>query len=200
MDAEKNRRQTRRYNFSSPRASNHQTSDARIGPPTRAPTSHANSNTEWALYKVTQTIEIVADPKLVWDALIDVSTSATWRNGNFKTIWSLGEHFEITATIGTKEFSSKGIVRVVDPPSVLEYAYWSPIQRLPDIPESYSTVRMTVDNRGKGTFLTVEHWVPPSPVMRGEGWEIGPESGQKHVEFYWRMTLPILKRIVEHEG
>ena len=155
---------------------------------------------EYALYKVTQTIEIVADPESVWHALIDVSASATWRNASFNTDWSVGEHFEITATIGTKEFSSRGIVRVVDPPSILEYAYWSPIQRLPDIPQSYCTVRMTLVKRGNGTFLTVEHWLPPSPVMRSEGREIGPEAGQKHAEFYWRMTLPILKRIVEHEG
>lgn len=34
-------------------------------------------------------------------------------------------------------------------------------------------------------------------AFSGQDWEIGPESGRNHVEFYWRSTLPILRRVVE---
>jgi hypothetical protein len=58
---------------------------------------------------------------------------------------------------------------------------------------------MTLEVEGTDTTLTVEQQVSPSPVRRGKGWEIGEDSGWKHVAFYWRMTLPILKRIVEEK-
>jgi hypothetical protein len=58
---------------------------------------------------------------------------------------------------------------------------------------------MTLVAEGTDTILTVEQQVPPSPVRRGKGWEIGEDSGWKHVAFYWRTTLPVLKRIVEEK-
>jgi hypothetical protein len=58
---------------------------------------------------------------------------------------------------------------------------------------------MTLEIEGTDTTLTVEQQVPPSPVRRGKGREIGEDSGWQHVVFYWRMTLPILKRIVEEK-
>lgn len=146
-----------------------------------------------------QSIEIAAKPRLVWVALTDASAGEKWRNANFNTDWLVGEHFEITANIGDKKYLDKGIVRIVDPPKTLEYGYWSSIGGLPDVPISYSIIRMTLEESDQGTLLTVEHQVPPSPVRRGKGWEIGPESAHKHVDFYWRMTLPVLKQAIERQ-
>ncbi|MGY4227917.1 hypothetical protein ACVMIH_005278 [Bradyrhizobium sp. USDA 4503] len=79
----------------------------------------------------------------------------------------------------------------------LEYSYWSQVSGLPDVPQSYATITMTLVPDGGETVLTVTQQVPPSPTRRGSGWEIGPDSGAKHVSFYWRMTLPRLKQAVE---
>jgi transposase-like protein len=56
------------------------------------------------------------------------------------------------------------------------------------LPESYSVVSTRLETAINGTRIAIEHSVPPSPNRRGSGFEIGPESGEKHVAFYWRST------------
>lgn len=146
---------------------------------------------------VAQSIEIAATPELVWLALTNPNAGEKWRNADFKTDWAPGVPFEITAKIGEKQYRDRGLVLRFDPPKFLEYTYWSRLSGLPDTPDSRSIIRMSLDPRDGVTLLTVEQQVPPSPVKHGDGWEIGPESGWKHVEFYWRMTLPILKGAIE---
>ena len=148
---------------------------------------------------VKQSIRIAAEPRDIWDALMDPQAGEKWRNAHFTTDWRAGDPIEIEAVIGTKRYRDKGRVIKVQPPSLLQYTYWSRVSGLPNIPQSRSTITMTLEAEGTDTTLTVEQQVPPSPVRRGEGWEIGEDSGWKHVAFYWRMTLPILKRIVEEK-
>ncbi|MCZ4429684.1 SRPBCC domain-containing protein [Agrobacterium sp. SOY23] len=148
-------------------------------------------------YLVSQAISISAPPSRLWEALVHPDAGDRWRIAHFRTDWRLGEAFEIATTIGTKLYRDKGRVIAIEPPSLLQYSYWSRVSGLPDIPSSYSTVTMALKPRGDETLLTVEQQVPASPVRKGDGWEIGEESGRHHVAFYWRMTLPILKRAVE---
>jgi uncharacterized protein YndB with AHSA1/START domain len=146
---------------------------------------------------ITESIRIAADPKQVWDAIMDRNAAERWRSAHFHTDWRVGAPIEIEAMIGEKRYRDKGRVICVEPPSRLAYSYWSLVSGLPDGPGSYSTITMTLAAEGSETVLTVTQQVPPSPVRRGNGWEIGAESGAKHVAFYWRMTLPRLKQVVE---
>ena len=116
---------------------------------------------------------------------------------DFRTDWAAGSLIEIDAVVGDTRYHDKGQVLRVEPPSLLQYTYWSRISGLPDRPHSYSTITMVLEARGNETLLTVKQEVPASPRRHGKGWEIGPEFGLKHVEFYWRTTLPILKSTVE---
>lgn len=150
-----------------------------------------------AVRLITESICIAADPNKVWDAIVDRNAGERWRNAHFNTDWRIGAAIEIEAVIGEKRYRDKGRVICVEPPSRLAYSYWSLVSGLPDSPDSYSTITMTLAAEGSATVLTVTQQVPPSPVRRGNGWEIGPESGAKHVAFYWRMTLPRLKQVVE---
>lgn len=149
------------------------------------------------LQTITQSIEINAAPAQVWLALTEPGAGGKWRDAEFHTDWTPGVPFEITARVGEKKYRDKGLVVRFQPPTLLEYTYWSRVSGLPDTPECRSTIRMSLHPHNSATLLTVEHQVPPSPVKRGQGWEIGPESGWKHVQFYWRMTLPILKEVIE---
>lgn len=149
---------------------------------------------------LTQSIRISAKPQKVWDAILDPNAGNKWRNAHFATDWYVGDRIEIEAIIGAKRYRDKGRVVKVEPPSLLQYTYWSQVSGLRDVTESYSTITMALEPEGEETILTVIQQVPPSPVRRGKGWEIGAESGAKHVAFYWRMTLPILKRIVEENS
>lgn len=146
---------------------------------------------------LTQSIHIAAEPQKVWDAILDPDAGDKWRNAHFTTDWHAGSWIEIVAIIGEKRYRDKGRIVKIEPPSLLQYTYWSRVSALRDIPESYSTITMALEPEGAETILTVTQQVPPSPVRRGKGWEIGAESGANHVAFYWRMTLPILKQVVE---
>ncbi len=146
---------------------------------------------------ITQSIVIEAAPGLVWAALTGLDAGEQWRNADFETDWTIGVPFEIMAKMGEKTHRDTGRVLRFEPPRVLEYSHWSSMTGLPDTPESRSTIKISLDPRDRVTLLTLEQQVPPSPVTRGTGWEIGPESGWKHWEFYWRVTLPVLKEVVE---
>ncbi|UFX45605.1 SRPBCC domain-containing protein [Bradyrhizobium sp. 41S5] len=149
------------------------------------------------LQTVTESIRIAAQPEQVWDAITDPRAGEIWRNAHFNTDWQIGAPIEIEAEIGAKRYRDKGRVLHVEPPALLAYSYWSQVSGLPDIPQSYATVTMTLAASGGETMLTVTQQVPPSPIRRGNGWEIGADSGAKHVAFYWRMALPRLKQAVE---
>jgi uncharacterized protein YndB with AHSA1/START domain len=152
-----------------------------------------------SFHKVTQSIRIEAEPGDVWDALIDPQAGEKWRDAHFTTDWRADAPIEIEAVIGTKRYRDKGRVIKVQPPSRLQYTHWSRVSGLPDTPQSRSTITITLQAEGADTLLTIEHQAPPSPVRRGNGWEIGEDSGWKHAAFYWRTRLPVLKRIVEAE-
>ena len=149
------------------------------------------------LQTVTESIRIAAEQRHVWDAIIDPKAGEIWRNAHFNTDWQIGAPIEIEAEIGAKRYRDKGRVLHVEPRLRLAYSYWSQVSGLPDIPQSYATITMTLAaDCGEG-LLTVTQQVPPSPIRRGDGWEIGTDSGAKHVAFYWRMALPRLKQAVE---
>ena len=76
-------------------------------------------------------------------------------------------------------------VLAFEPPTVLRYSHLSSLSRLPDAPESYSVFEFRLAQRGGGTSLTV--------LLSG----FPTESIRKHLEFYWRGTLGVLKRFVE---
>ncbi|KIU51418.1 MULTISPECIES: SRPBCC domain-containing protein [Bradyrhizobium] len=155
------------------------------------------TNDPMPLQPVTESIRIAAEPKQVWDAIMAPDADETWRNAHFRTDWQIGAPIEIEAEIGAKRYHDKGHVLRVQPPMLLEFSYWSQVSGLPDVPQCYATVTMTLAADGGETVLTVAQQVPPSPIRRGNGWEIGADSGARHVAFYWRMALPRLKQAVE---
>lgn len=155
--------------------------------------------TDPAFTSVVQSIRVEAEPEDVWVALIDPRAGEKWRGANFETDWTVGSPIEIEAFVGGERYKDKGRILRADPPTLLQYSYWSRVSGLPDAPQSCSTVTIRLEARGGETILTVEQLTPPSPTRRGKGWEIGPDSGWKHVEFYWRTTLPILKRVAEDD-
>ena len=149
------------------------------------------------LRTITQSILIGADIETVWDVLVSPQAGETWRIARFKTDWQIGEPFEIEAPIGAKTYRDKGRVLRFERPSLLQYAYWSRIAQRPDAAESWSTITFRLAAQDGQTVLQLEQQVPPTPDVRGAGWEIGEDSGWRHWDFYWRASLSALKRVAE---
>jgi len=148
-------------------------------------------------YQTEHAVLITASPQKVWDVLTSPTAGPDWRNADFATDWKVGSSFDIAAHIGSKTYRDKGRVLAADPPRRLSYAYWSRVAGLDDGPDNWSVIDMRLTPDGEGTQLTVTQQVPPSPVRQVRGETIGPESGLRHVAFYWRTTLLIIKRIAE---
>lgn len=142
-------------------------------------------------------IRIAAPAERIWDLLLDRGQARIWRGADFETDWKEGSPIQISSRLGSKLYRDRGIVVLADRPSLLIYDFLPKVSGLPDVAESYSRVTFQLHEEGTETTLHVEHTVPPSPVRRGNGFEIGPESGEKHVRFYWRSTLPLLRDLVE---
>jgi uncharacterized protein YndB with AHSA1/START domain len=145
----------------------------------------------------TASIVIAVPPAAVWAVLVDPASFFRWYGLTLDTTWRPGAPMAFTGSVGSKKVRDHGTVVEVTPPSRLSWRYFSRITGLPDEPQNYATIALTLAPEGPGTLLTVTHAVPPSPVRKGKDWEIGPESGHKHVEFWWRSTLPILKAVAE---
>ena len=146
---------------------------------------------------VTQSIDIAAVPDQVWEALTDRDKGRIWRSADCQTDWQPGSAIAIVTQIGAKRYRDKGNVIAAERPVQLTYQFLPRVSGLPDMPENYSVVSFLLVPKADGTELTVTHTVPPSPIRKGKNFEIGPESGEKHVAFYWRSTLPLLRDLIE---
>lgn len=147
--------------------------------------------------EVIDSVEIAASADAVWHVLTDRERGPVWRSADYETDWQPGSPIRISAQIGPKRYRDKGKVLAVERPTLLQYEFLPRVSGLPDEPENYSRVTMRLTETIAGTLLSVSHTVPPSPIRRGKNFEIGPESGEKHVAFYWRSTLPLLRDLIE---
>lgn len=103
------------------------------------------------------------------------------------TTWEIGSPI----TINVREVSYKtafqntGVVLQFLKNRVLEYRYLSSLSQLPDQPENYTICRFTLLQVESHTLLELDLTNFPT------------ESHYKHVDFYWTITLDVLKRFLE---
>jgi uncharacterized protein YndB with AHSA1/START domain len=113
--------------------------------------------------------EWLGDPEL------ELQIETDWRVGG--SIVVRGLHYA--------RFENRGVVLEADAPRRLRYTHSSSLSRLPDRPESYTTLDFRLRVAGAATELTL--------VMTG----FPTASIFKHLELYWRGTLAVLKRHAE---
>lgn len=149
---------------------------------------------------ITASIDVAVSPERLWRVLTEPALMLRWNNGaSVETTWQLQTPIVTSGSLGAKKYRDVGLVEVFEPPRRLRYRFHSKISGLPDRPEHHHVLSMELNALPDkdGTRLTVTHVVPPSPIRRAKDWVIGPESGRKHVEFGWRVTLPIIKSVSE---
>ena len=134
-------------------------------------------------------IVINAPPRAVWESLTKPELMKQWMGEpemavHIETSWTVGSPIVVRG-FHHAQFENSGIVLRFEPTEVLRYNQLSSLSRLPDKPENYSIYEFRLEPVGEGTALTVTlSRFPTSAIF-------------KHLEFYWRGTINILKKFVE---
>jgi len=102
------------------------------------------------------------------------------------TDWTVGSPIVISGHHHVR-FGNRGTVLRFVPESCLEYTHLSSVSPLPDKPENYTTIgfRLSPANPHSTTLHLTVSGFPRESIFR-------------HFDFYWRMTLPILRRFIEN--
>ena len=124
-----------------------------------------------------------------WEILTRIDAMRAWMGGDdfsveIETSWVPGSSFTVSG-FHHAPFENTGEVLEFVPPERLAYTHRSSLSRLPDHPDSYTTLRFSLQSAGGWTSLVL--WASGFPT----------ESVFRHLHFYWNGTLDVLKRHVE---
>ncbi len=100
------------------------------------------------------------------------------------TNWEVGSPIVIRGFHHSK-FENKGIVLKYEKENRLIYTHLSSLSRLPDKQENHSTLEFILTPTANHTLLTLNID------------NFATESIRKHLEFYWKATLNVIKEKVE---
>ena len=134
-------------------------------------------------------VAINASSAQIWHTLTD--KMAEWMSDcklEVKTTWKPQKPITFKGVWYDKHFDDKGIVLIARQEKVLRYSYLSSIAGLPDKPENYLIITFTLEPSGAETLLelTTEN--------------IHDEATYGHWNFYWTVTLGIIKRMAEGQN
>ena len=125
----------------------------------------------------------------MWTVLTDLTQMKQWMGEpelriEIETDWILGGPILIRGFHHAK-FENKGVVLAFHKNKRLTYTHLSSVSRLPDIESSYSVLDFILTPIDDSTLLTLNIENFPTDAIR------------KHMEFYWKGTLNIIKETVE---
>jgi uncharacterized protein YndB with AHSA1/START domain len=138
----------------------------------------------------TKTVTFNAPTPKVWDALTNPEIMKKWMSEteiNIATDWKVGSPMIIYGNVHGIKFKNSGTVLQFEREKILQYSHLSSLSRLPDEPENYSVMEFTLVPVEDQTSLTL--------TLRN----FPTESIQKHLVFYWNVTLEVLKRTLEEQ-
>jgi uncharacterized protein YndB with AHSA1/START domain len=129
------------------------------------------------------TVEIEASIEKVWDALVNpkqfmfgAQVISDWKEGR-PIVWK-GEW-------QGKSFEDKGVIVRMEPKRLLQYTHFSPLSGLPDTPDNYHTVTITLSDE------------PPRTRVSLSQDNNRTEESREHSEKNWRAMLAELKALLE---
>lgn len=118
----------------------------------------------------------LTQPELIKQYMFGTTVTTDWRVGSpitYEGIWE------------GKAYKDKGKVLQLEPGRLLVSTFWSALSGLPDVPESYQTVRYDLAPEGSGTRLTITQ---DNNATQEEA---------QHSEQNWNMVLEGMKKVVE---
>jgi len=138
---------------------------------------------------IEKTVFINAPASRVWEYLTLPERMTQWMGEpeikiEVITDWEVGKTIIIRG-FHHAYFENKGIVLQVEPNKLLQYNHLSSVSRLPDESENYSIITFSLLPNEEQIALTLT--VTQFPT----------ESIYKHLDFYWKTTVELLKRAIE---
>lgn len=136
-----------------------------------------------------QYVLIKTPPWRAWRFLTDHGLMKAWMGEpemalKIETNWIVGSPIAISG-FHHGSFENTGRIVAFEPPGRLAYTHLSSLSRLEDTPENHTTLEFVLDEHDDATALTLKATGFPT------------HSIFKHLEFYWRGTLEILRRQAE---
>lgn len=137
------------------------------------------------------TITINSDTGKVWNTLTNAKLMKKWMGEpemkiEVDTDWAINSPILISGFHHIK-FVNKGLILQYDKEKKLKYSHLSSVSRLPDIAENYTILEFVLIPLGKKTQLTLNIENFPTETIR------------KHLEFYWRTTVVMIKEAAEND-
>ena len=139
-----------------------------------------------------QTITITASASLVWQHLTTPDLIKPWMldqdmEMDILSDWKAGSPIFMKGKLHKIKFKNLGTILQFEPEKVFEYTHLSSISRLPDLPEHYCTLTFGLSS-SSAEETTLNLTIANFPTY----------SIYKHLDFYWRSALVVLKRQVEN--
>jgi uncharacterized protein YndB with AHSA1/START domain len=122
----------------------------------------------------------------VWNALVNPKAIKQYMFGTTAvTDWHKGSPIVWKGDWKGKPYEDKGVVLQFDPERTLQYSHFSPLSGLPEKPESYHTVTITLSGDGPQTLVALDQDKNATEEVRA------------HSETMWRGMLDALKKFLE---
>jgi len=105
-------------------------------------------------HSTTAEIHVARPPAVVWSEM--VHPSARWMLGmNVETDYVPGSAVTFEGHYMGREFADWGTVVAVERPHLLRFTHFSPTMDLPDVPENYHDITITLEPDDSGTQVRV---------------------------------------------
>ena len=139
---------------------------------------------------ISKSIRLNASLNAVWEALTQPELMKSWMSDSeieIVTDWEVGSPIIINVQAESYKtaFKNTGVVLQFLKDRVFEYSHLSSLSQLPDQAENYTLIKFTLLQEEDHTLLKLNLSNFPT------------ESHYKHIDFYWTITLEVLKRFLE---
>lgn len=122
----------------------------------------------------------------VWRALVTPASIKEYMFGtNAQSDWKEGSPITWKGEWQGRAYEDKGVIKRLDQNRTLQYTHFSPLAGLPDKPENYHTVTITLTPEGNGTRVSLSQDNNAN------------ERARDHSQKNWEMMLGGLKKFVE---
>lgn len=134
----------------------------------------------------TQFVTIQAPPERVWEALVDPRLIKKYMFGaDVRSDWKEGSPIVWHGESEGKRFEGKGVIQRIVRERMIRYTHYRPSLGLPDRPENYHTVTVTLSDGPEGVNLALTQDNNPT------------EQARRHSEATWKKALNGLKHLLE---